>query len=345
MKRLACIAFVLAGTPLVANAGGEVAAKAASESFPVSGQIKLGYRTPHSSFMPTESGVSFGSCSLRLGISVFYTPPVVPKLTLSAGFGFSRAVHETYNRAQPQVQPKQTQLSDLSLGANWNFLKLGPVTFTAGLGGSLGVSNTARSTGRVASVSPSLAVTYKTPFGLIANLSGSLGFNFNENPTVQVDEGASDIARISGTDTGQANAAGSTGWSAGLNYQIIPGLFVNGSYFMDKGYSAVEGTDDEATSPVAQTGLQGSVGHGTAFSVRYQIKRLGGGAADTFNDAAKSKAKGEDSWTDHVALSLGMMTRNRIQNPDNASISNPFFDSASNLHGRTVYALTLTGML
>jgi hypothetical protein len=340
LKKLASIALILVSVPAVASAAGE--------SFPVSGQVQLSYRTPHSTFVPSEGGSGFGGGAMRLATSFFWSPDSVPSLTLAAGFNFQRAVSESFDRApgSPQIKPKITQFSDISLGLNWNFAQLGPVTLTAGLSNSIGLSNVSRHTGQVFSTSPSITATVVTPFGLIASVSGSAGVNINRDPTVQVTDAASAIRRVSGGDTGQSNQAGSTGWSAGLSYQAFPGLFLSTSYFMDKSFSAVLGPDDEATSEYAQTGVQsGDPAHGAVFVVRYQMKQLGGGAAAAFNKAAEGKAVDADPWTNHVAISAGMVTQNRLFDPDNKSLSNPFFDTESNTHGRTLYVVTLTGMM
>lgn len=340
MKRLASIVFVLLVGPALAYAG---------KGFPIGGLVRLNYRTPHSTFVPTEGDANFGASTMRLSVAGFYSPKLVKGLTLAGSFGFSRAMHETFNRAfgSAQVQPKQIRVSDLSLSANWNFPKLGPVIVTAGLGGTVGISNMSRATGTLGSVSPSLSATWPTPIGLIVSLNGSVDINLNKDPTAQVDDGATLNQLVSGTDTGQSNLAGVTGVSSSLSYQVIPGLFVNGTYFMQEFHSAVEGADDAFTSSFAQTGRQSSDPmHGTAFSMRYQMKQMGGGAAAAFNTAVKNKAKQDlDPWTDHVAISFGMVTMNRLFSPDNKHLTNPLFDTASNLHARTLYSLTLTGMM
>lgn len=346
MKRLSSIVVACAlALPALAHAE--------KEEFPISGQFTLSSRARHSTFVPTDGG-NFGAVGARISASLFYAPEQLPGVTFSGSFNFTKAVYESSQRAffQFQTQPGITQMSDLNFGVNWNFARLGPVLFTAGLQNSVAFSNFSRALGIGFSTGPSVSATWIAPAGIIVSASASAGLNILDNPTAQIDKDkAPENVRVSGADVGVANQAGTTGWSLGLNYQPVPGLFLGGSYFWQNWISAVSGPDDDYTASnlaadaPAQTGLQSSaLYHGTSFSIRYQMKQLGGGAADAFNEAAGGEDDA-DSWTNHIAFGLSMLTFRSFYTLDNSSVSNPFFDDTPQLHTNTLYSVFLTGMM
>lgn len=321
----------------------------AKEEYPITGQVTLSYQTRHSAFVPTEGDAAFGAAASTLGVSVFWTPVDLPDLTLSGNFSFTKAVFETYDRAffQFQTQPGITQVSDVNFGANWNFARLGPFLFTGGLQNSLTFSNFSRALGILFSTGPSVGVTWIGPGGLIASAGGWFSLNITSSPTAQANcEKAPDTCAVSGQDLGESNQAYAYGGNVGLSYQIVSGLFVNGGYFMQDWVGQATFERDQYASPYAQEGVQSqSLFHGTSFGLRYQLKQLGGGAADAFNEVTSDAADAADNWTNHIALGVSMLTFKNLYTLDNASISNPFFDTESNLHHRTLYSVVLTGMM
>ncbi|MCA9547317.1 MAG: hypothetical protein KC613_23100 [Myxococcales bacterium] len=346
MKRLSSIVVACAlALPALSHAK--------KEEFPISGQFTLSSRARHSTFVPTEGG-NFGAVGARIAASLFYAPPQLDGVTFYGSFNFTKAIYESSQRAffQFQTQPGITQMSDLNFGANWNFAKVGPVLFTASLDNNVAFSNFSRALGIGFSTGPSVGVTWIAPAGIIVSASASAGLNILENSTAQIDaKKAPDNVRVSGADVGVANQAGTTGWSLGLSYQPVPGLFLGGSYFWQNWISAVYGPDDEFTASnvdegaPAQTGLQTSgLYHGTSFSIRYQMKQLGGGAADAFNEAAGGE-DAADSWTNHIAVGLSMLTFRDFYDLDNTTVSNPFFDDTPQLHTSTLYSIFITGMM
>ncbi len=345
MKRLSSIVIACAvALPVVAQAE--------KDPFPISGQFTISSRARHSTFSPTEGDANFGAVGARISASLFYAPPVVKGVTVYGSFNFTKAIYESYQRAffQFQTQPGITQMSDLNFGANWNFAKLGPVLFTTSLDNTVAFSNFSRALGIGFSTGTSLNATWIAPGGIIVSAGASAGINILETSTAQIDaKRAPENVRVSGADLGQANQSGTTGVNFGLNYQPVSGLFLGAGYFWQNWLSAVVGPDDEYTAEnvdselPSQKGFQSSgLFHGTSFSVRYQMKQLGGGAADAFNEAAGDAG---ESWTDHVAFGVSMLTFRSFYDLDNTTISNPFFDDTPYLHSGTLYSVFVTGMM
>lgn len=338
------MATLLAGLGWVSPA----VAKPAKEEFPISGQVTLSYQTRHSAFVPTEGDAAFGAAASTLGVTVFWTPESIPDLTLSGNFSFTKAVFETYDRAffQFQTQPGITQVSDLNFGANWNFARLGDFLFTAGLQNTATYSNFSKALGIVFSTGPSIGVTWIGPGGLIGSVGGWYSLNFTSSATAEVDcEKAPDTCEVSGKDLGVPSQLYAFGGNVGLSYQVVSGLFVNGGYFMQNWVGQADFARDEYTSPYAQVDTQSqALFHGTSFGIRYQLKQLGGGAADAFNETTEAAAD-ESSWTNHIAIGLSMLTFKNLYTNDNTGVSNPFFDTESNLHHRTLYSISLTGQM
>lgn len=338
------------GAALVVGLGltGPAAAKPEKEEFPISGQVTLSYQTRHSAFVPTGGDAAFGAAASTLGVSVFWTPESIPDLTLSGNFSFTKAVFETYDRAffQFQTQPGITQVSDLNFGANWNFARAGAFLFTAGLQNTATFSNFSKALGIVFSTGPSLGVTWIGPGGLIGSAGAWYSLNITSSATAEANcEKAPDTCEVSGKDLGVPSQLYAFGGNAGLSYQVVSGLFVSGGYFMQNWVGQADFSRDQYTSPYAQTGTQSqALFHGTSFGIRYQLKQLGGGAAEAFNETTHVDDS-SDSWTNHIAIGLSMLTFKNLYTLDNESVSNPFFDTESNLHHRTLYSVVLTGIM
>ncbi|MFN3201539.1 MAG: hypothetical protein ACE366_24265 [Bradymonadia bacterium] len=357
----ACLCLALSGSALAQDDaqsadGASAEVKAAkpipreSEEFPISGFVRTSYRFNHSNFASTESdNVDLGFGVGTLQAVLFYQP--TPKIFLYSALWFDKALHEGFERPPlspaPSTRSRTTQSRDLLVGGQYNLGTIpgiGVMVFT-NMDFSIPTSQLSRTSGQMLSVSPGLQLVRPIPGGVVT-LNGSAFYNFNEDPTLQIDcDVAPQNCAVSGADLGSPVLESGVGGSLGVNYRIAKGLLFRGGYDITSFFNANSVERDEFTAPVdgIQEGTQLATLHGTSFSLQLAFKQPGGGANQALNDL-QGEGANEESFLNNLQFAIAMRTLMPLYDQQGDSVTNPIFDFESDTHRRTQYTVSITGL-
>lgn len=314
---------------VVAEATAETAALEAAEEdegadrFPLGASVTLSHRFDHGQFV--DSNFDIGYQIMSLGVVVHYT--VVEDLDLIANLSASKALESSFSRSgtPSQTTRNPTQLSDLSLGANWAFVTIPVAEIGLSLGGELRLPTSKLSQADGLIVGGTLSLDVQRKFGRFS-LGVSAGYTHNayENATQQIDPDiAPETIIISGRDLG--NPLSLQGFSVALllGYSIIDGLNLSASYGINNSYGSVIFERDAFTSEYAQDGLQAGTGAQLFSAAIAYTLPFGTG----------------------TSISASMTTASLFYTDDQSEWRLPFFDTESNTHERTTYGVTLAQAL
>lgn len=343
-----------------------VLAKSDADPYPVIGAVSTSLAWNHSAFVPQEQSPAsleynlpesqgFGWSLMRLNASLSYTwkfTPKLPPLFFSGQVGFERALTEGFGRAgvipTATTQPKRFYAQDLSTSVGWTLpgvSKFIPkMIVNIGFNASLPLSLISQSQGIYSYLSSFLSVIYSTPFKLVIQGSGFVGYNVLDNPTRQIDCTVSpEACRISGADLGSPNDLMYWGGVLNFQYPLIGGLRLGATYRMFGSLGAAtfpQTSTDPFASPHAQSGDQvGALIHGTTFSLLFGFNRTASAAQQALNESLGSEAD-EDRFLDRLSLGLSMTTNDRLYSSDGARITVPVFDFETANLSRTTYNLS-----
>lgn len=321
-------------------------AMADDETFPISGSLGTGVSFNQANF--TDLGTIEGGAGTARGSingSVSYELPV-EGLSLSAGFGLTKPLVESYSRASGATQPYKTEISDVNFGVGYGLPELGPVNLSASLDITIPLSNASQAAGLITSLSPGVSASVKIPGGLTFTAGTGFGYNINDEATQQLD--CNEFRELC-TQLGGAGGLGSPNslWSfsanAGLGWSTpLPGLRVNAGYSWGTGLSAVKFKKDELTSEFAQTDnqLQGD-SHGTNFGISYTPSPL----TQPAEGETAPEPEGALGVLGHFTLSVSMSTRQSFYDAENRDVTVPIFDFETGTQARTVYGINLSANL
>lgn len=342
-------------------------AKPKEEAFPVIGSVSTGVAFNHSNFVGSEqsaaaanygagesSGFGWSRMNINFGASYLWAfSKKLPPIFFSGGISMNRALSESNSRAGvPTTQPKEINISDMSLSAGWGVPGVGKLLkglmANVSLNGSVPFSRASRSAGIISATSGTLSVIYASPIKLIVQTFASFGYNFLSNPTIEVDcELMPQYCEVSGADLGSPNSLSSWATGLGVMYPLpINGLRVSGGYSIFGGFGAVSFADtgaDPYASPYGQSGTQWSVPfHRMGFSLMYGFNNTGSAAQQAINDSVKGQLKEEESeLLKRLSVRAGMSTGQRLYSMDNSRVTFPLFDFETNTKSRTSYNFTL----
>ena len=186
------------------------------------GKRRSNYTFNHANFV--ESGGDFGTQVLGLNGSVIYS--LKGGILLSGGFSARKSlVNDFFSRgASTATTENPWEINDVNVGAfAFNLMKI-PV-LNARLGGrasvSLPLSRPSRAAGQIAAANGGFSLAWSV-MGFIINWSNGLNHIWTEEATRPVDcVRAPDVCRISGNDTGIANAKFNYNTSLGLTYPTL----------------------------------------------------------------------------------------------------------------------------
>lgn len=297
-----------------------------ADAFPIGASVSLSYRFDHGQFIETASeDFNLGYQILSLGAALQYT--VIENLDLTASMAASKPLETSYgNPGTPsQTSTQSTQLSDLSLGADWAFWTVPVAEIGLVLSGEfrLPISKPSRAAGLILGNTLSVAARRKI-WRMTVGLSAGYTYNIYDDATQQIDPdtGAANIL-ISGRDLG--NPLDLQGFSASLvlGYSIIDPLNLSVSYGINNSYGSVLFDRDQYTSENAQDGVQAGLG------------------AQFFSVAVSYRLPFETG----TSVAASMVTASGLYTADNSSWRLPFFDTESQTHDRTTYGISLTQSL
>ncbi len=299
------------------------------KSYPLSGSVSLGYRFNQANFADVESSnVDFGWQLLSLSGAVNYE--IIPDVAVSLAIGIDKELTENYYRAPTSSISSrtigQTELRDINLSASWSNFAVIPVAnikFSGSLDIGIPTSDASRAAGLIMSLGPTLSMSWGMA-GFNTSASISYGYNINSDPTQQIDcDRYPDQCRVRGQDLGQPNALHALSGNFSVGYAILQSskvgdLNVNANYSISNGYSAVKFPNDEYTSQYAQTDSQAGLGaHSFSLGLGWR-------------------------FLEHTSVGFRVSTARSLYTNDGKSVTQPFFDTDSNLGHRTSYSLTLT---
>ena len=300
------------------------AAQAETSTYPISASVSLGYRFNHANFADTEDDdLQYGWQLLTLKGLVAYN--FTKEISAYAAFAVDKALSEGYYRAPvaggaSSRTLRQTELHDINLGAAWNFLNIDAahLSFAGVLDIAIPTSKASQAAGLILSVSPSVSMAWNFK-GFSAAAGFAYSYNVNQDPTQQIDcERFPDLCRIHGEDAGQPNALQSIAGNFGIAYTFLDQLTPSFSYSLSNGYQAVKFPHDEYSSPYAQNDSQKGLGmHSTSFALSWKFLK-------------------------NSSASIYMTTVRSLYTEDGKNVTQPFFDTDSNINHRTSYGVTLT---
>ncbi len=299
------------------------------KSYPLTGSVSLGYRFNQANFADVENdNAAFGWQLLSLNGVASYE--FIKNISASLALGIDKELTDNYYRAPAGGNSTrsvgQTELRDMTLSLQWsNFatIPVANITFSGGFDVGIPTSDASRAAGLILSLGPSLTMSWAWR-GLTTSASISYGYNINSDPTRRIDcERYPDQCRVRGQDLGQPNAlhAISSTFAVGYTFFDNPSygsLSLGASYSLSNGYSAVKFPADEYSSVYAQDDTQAGLG-AHSFSINTQWRFL-----------------------KKTSVGLRMSTMRSLYTSDGKHVTQPFFDTDSDLSHRTSYAVTLT---
>ncbi len=337
------------------------------ESYPIVGSVSSSITWNHSNFVNVEQSElaqqynlgpsdGFGWSLLNINNGLSYTwqfSPKLPPLFFSGGIGFSRALSEGFNRAgvipSASTQAKRFYVQDMSLSMGWSIPKLSQLiprlNANIGLNASVPFSAQSRALGVKSYLSSFLSLIYATPFKLVIQSTGFVGYNLLENPTQQIDcSVAPQACQISGEDLGSPNDLMYWGGAINVQYPILGGLRAGLTYRMFGSLLAVsfpEAADDQFASEYAQSGKQvGALIHGTSYFLIYGFNRTASAAQEALNKSLGGDQEDADSFLNRLSLSFSMTTNDRLYSADGTRITLPLFDFETDNRSRTTYTFS-----
>ena len=371
-----CVVFILSvsfvGAPSLQSALGRLVksahARPKPEAYPIIGAVSTRVSMNHSLLTPTSTSATsaeynlpesqgFGWSILSINASLSHTwkfSSKLPPIFFSGSLGFERALSEGFNRAgviaPATTQPKRFYVQDLNLSAGWTIPGVHKVIpkliANWGVNASLPFSLLSQAQGVKTYLSSFLSLVYPTPFKLVIQGTGFVGYNVLDNPTQQIDCTISpDACRISGADLGNPNALMFWGGVVNLQYPLFGGLRIGATYRMFGSLLAATFPDveqDPVASPYAQSGKQvGGLIHGTTFSLIFGFNRTASAAQQALNESLEGgKEQDEDRFLDRLSLNLSMTTNISFYSSDGSRVTVPVFDLETANLSRTVYALS-----
>ena len=337
------------------------------ETYPIIGSISTSVNWNHSNFVRAKQseaaqnydpGTSdgFGWSILNINNALSYTwrfSPTLPPLFFSGGVGFSRALSEGFNRAgiisNASTQAQRFYVRDMNLSMGWSIPKISQLIprFNAniGLNASVPFSVQSRAFGIKSYLSSFLSLIYATPFKLVIQSTGFVGYNVLEQATQQIDCSLTPQAcQISGEDLGSPNDLMYWGGAINLQYPILGGLRAGVTYRMFGSLLAVRFPDTETdpyASEYAQSGKQvGALIHGTSYFLIYGFNRTASAAQEALNKSLGVDEEDEESFLSRLSLSFSMTTNNRLYSSDGQRITLPIFDFETENRSRTTYTFS-----
>ena len=341
-------------------------ARSKTDPYPVVGAVSTSLAWNHSAFLSQEPSAAslkynlpesqgFGWSLLRLNASLSYTwkfSSKLPPVFFAGRVGFERALTEGFGRAgvipTATTQPKRFYAQDLNVSAGWTIPgvnKLIPkLIANVGVNASAPLSLISQSQGIYTYLSSFLSLVYPTPFKLVIQGSGFVGYNVLDDPTRQIDCTVNpEACRISGADLGSPNDLMYWGGVVNFQYPLFGGLRLGATYRMFGSLGAVtfpETATDQYASSFAQSGDQvGALIHGTTFSLLFGFNRTASAAQQALNESLGSKEE-EDRFLDRLSLTLSMTTNDRLYSSDGSRVTVPVFDFETANLSRTTYNLS-----